>query len=327
MMIDQPAVREEVNKRLTLNWLIQGASQHAGITLHHLVRDELSALDGRLLHMYDQLALVNVLQYWNLDAILLLGSPNRFWLHAATKRAHPFFAHPLLSRYGGDLADACRRRALERSKGKGLTTLPVVFSLQATYLLGRVRFIESRHRCELVRLAKEAASRVWGIPTHRFDADIVSNVPQTDAFDALPTPHGFRGQLMNAAIVGYGGVARRGDALAVVARAANWTLLAKELVKGTAELICMHGLNELDDPTYAGVTRETDKLEHEPWMLQSGGELWRRLLLLLPPDGMPVAEVLMHLARLPAASLESLVRAVIEQSEDARPQLARLGCS
>ena len=323
MMIDR-SVREEVNKRLTLNWLIQGASQHAGLTLHHLVRDELNAVDARLLHLYDQLALVNVLQYWNIDATILLGHPTRFWRHAATKPSHPFFTHPLLSRYGGELADACRRRALERSKGKRLTTLPVVFSLQATYLLARLRAIESRHRRELVRLAKEAASRVWGIPPNRFDADIVSNVPQTDAFDALPTPQGFRGQLLTAAIVGYGGVARRGDTLTVVARAANWTLLAKELVKGTAELICLHGLNELDDHAYAAVTCEADKLEHEPWMLQSGGELWRRLLLLLPPDGMPVAEVLMHVSRLPAASLESLVRAVIEQTEDARDRLARL---
>jgi hypothetical protein len=47
--------------------------------------------------------------------------------------------------------------------------------------------------------------------------------------------------------------------------------------------------------------------------------------MLIPPDGMPVAEVLMHLSRLPAASLESLVRAVIEQSDDARRRLARLG--
>ena len=130
------SLREEVNKRLTLNWLIQGASQHAGITLHHLVRDELNAIDARLMHLYDQFALVNVLQYWNLDATLMLGHPGRFWRRAATKHAHPFFAHPLLSRYGGQLAEASRDRALDRSRGKRLTTIPVLFSLQATYLLG-----------------------------------------------------------------------------------------------------------------------------------------------------------------------------------------------
>jgi hypothetical protein len=128
---------------------------------------------------------------------------------------------------------------------------------------------------------------------------------------------------MRAAICGYSGVVRREGALLVAARARNWQLLAKELVKGTAELICLHGLNSLDDDTCRHVTRETDRLEYEPWMLQTGGELWRRLLPLMP-DGMPVAEVLMHLARLPATSLESLVLAVLESPNAARERLAEL---
>ena len=61
-------------------------------------------------------------------------------------------------------------------------------------------------------------------------------------------------------------------------------------------------------------------------MLQTGGELWRRLLAVLP-EGRPLASMLMHLARLPAKPLEDLVRAVIE--EPARPAelLAGLGGS
>jgi hypothetical protein len=106
----------------------------------------------------------------------------------------------------------------------------------------------------------------------------------------------------------------------------NWSLLAKELVKGTAELICLHGLNGLSDDAYARVVHATDRLEYEPWMLQSGGELWRRLLAVLPKDR-PPAEMLMHLARLPAHSLESLMLAVIEQPDWARELLASLGTS
>jgi hypothetical protein len=100
----------------------------------------------------------------------------------------------------------------------------------------------------------------------------------------------------------------------VVARATNWQLLAKELVKGTAELICLHGLNQLSDDMYRRVTDATDRLEYEPWMLQSGGELWRRLLESIPDDAV-VARVLMHLARLPVQHLESTIAAVIERSE------------
>ena len=86
------ALRDEINKRLTLNWLIQGAAQHAGITLHHLVRDELSAINEKLVGLYDQYALINLLQYWHIEAKLLMGSPRRFWKRAATRRSHMFTA-------------------------------------------------------------------------------------------------------------------------------------------------------------------------------------------------------------------------------------------
>ena len=45
-------------------------------------------------------------------------------------------------------------------------------------------------------------------------------------------------------------------------------------------------------------------------MLQSGGELWRRLLA-ATPAGRPLAQVLMDLARLPPEALESRMAAVI----------------
>src|SRR6187397_1999 len=97
-------LRAEVNKRLTLNWLIQGAAEHAGMTIHHLVRDELVAIDPRLIDLYDQFALISRLQYWSSEFILRLGWPPRFWRRAATDPRHPFYRHLLLSRYGGMLA-------------------------------------------------------------------------------------------------------------------------------------------------------------------------------------------------------------------------------
>ena len=45
------------------------------------------------------------------------------------------------------------------------------------------------------------------------------------------------------------------------------------------------------------------------------------------PKGRPLAELLMHLARLPARSLETLMLAVIEQPPWARELLAGLGAS
>ena len=112
--MDEPDLRNQIHKRLTLNWLIQGAAQHAGMTFHHLIRDEIDALDGRLLGLYDRFALFNLLQYWTLDAALIVGRPRRFWRRAAVNPSHPFFAHPLLSKFGGMLAEAARKRAEER---------------------------------------------------------------------------------------------------------------------------------------------------------------------------------------------------------------------
>ena len=304
---------DEVHKRLTLNWLIQGAAQHAGMTLHHLVRHELDALDPRLVPLYDQYALVNLLQYWRWEGLLLLGWPPRFWRRARTRRRHPFYGHPVLSPFGGTIAAAARARGLERAKDKGLG------ATTAMLVICQLRAAEAPHRDALTSLAKRTASAAWGIPVERLDARMSAKValgPSTPA-------RTFRGAILRAATVGVGGVVRRDDRLVVVARGTNWQLLTKELVKGTAELVCLHGLNTLDDDDYRHVVRAADWLEYEPWMLQSGGELWRRLAAVLPLEP-PVATILMRLARLSPASLHALVTAVIEQPEWARELLAGL---
>ena len=148
---------------------------------------------------------------------------------------------------------------------------------------------------------------VWGIPQERLDGLVT---PRDDS-------------MFPAGIGGLGSVVRRNDQLIVFARAKNLQLLAKELIKGTVELICLHGLNQLSDDLYQRVIHVTDRFDIEPWMIQSGGELWRRLLAALPDDR-PIAHVLMHLARTPAGRLESVLAQVIEQSEGASHHLAAL---
>ena len=320
MAMSDEGLRDEIHKRLTLNWLIQGAAQHAGMTFHHLVAEDLDALDPRLLRLYDQFALINLLQYWHADAKLLIGRPTRFWKRAASKRSHPFFGHRLLSNFGGMLAAAARKRGLDRSREKGLTRLPVLFSLQSISVLTRLQTLEAPHRSRLIELAKRSAAVVWGIPIDRLDGDLTKKVILGDLIPART----FRGTIWRAAVVGYGGVFRRDDSLIVVGRGTNFQLLAKELVKGTAELICLHGLNNLNDEIYQRVLDAADWIEFEPWMLQTGGELWRRLLAVMP-DGRRIADVLMHLARLPPKSLESMMVAVIERPDWARELLAGLG--
>ena len=308
----------QIQKRLTLNWLIQGAAQHAGMTFHHLVRDELNAIHPQLLHLYDQYALINLLQYWQPEAKLLLGSPSRFWRRAATRPDHPFYGHPLLSAYGGMLAEISRQRGLERCKEKGFTSVPLLFSFQALFVIQSLSHLEKPHRLKLAQLGKRTASTVWGIPQERLDGLLT---PRVVVPPDLLSAQTFGGFALRAGIVGLGGVTRRNGQFVVVSRGTNWQLLAKELVKGTAELICLHGLNQLSDEAYERVIRIADRVDLEPWMLQSGGELWRRLLAAVP-DGCAIAHVLMHLARLPAGELESILAEVIEGSQSASRRLA-----
>jgi len=313
-------LRLEIQKRHTLNWLIQGAAQHAGMTFHHLVRDQLNALDPRLVRLYDQYALINLLQYWQMDAVILLGWPPRFWRRAAIDKRHPFYNHPVLAKYGGMLAQEGRQRGLERCKEKGLTRLPFGFAFQAQHIIQRIRTLELPHRARLAHLAKETASIVWGIPLAQLEAELCARVLLEPG---MLSARNFRGILFRSCIVGYGGVLNRNGVLTVVGKGTNWQLLCKELVKGTAELVCLHGLNKLDDITYAKVLGVTDHLDLEPWMLQSGGEFWRRILPAFP-DGQPLAKTLMHLAKQPAGELESLIAEMIDRPEIAKSKVAGL---
>jgi hypothetical protein len=317
--MSREVLQDEIRKRFTLNWLIQGASQHAGSTAHYLVRDELNAIDSRLVRLYDQMALIILLQYWRLQSGLLMGRPSRFWKRAARKRGHPFYGHPLLSKYGGMLAEEARKRAASRCKEKGVTLLPFAFSFQTAFLIIRIQLLETPHRPRLIQLAKDVTTMIWGIPSDRLSGDLVDRI---SARRLLPI-RSFRDTILGSCVAGIGGVVRREGHLAVWASGVNWHLLIKELVKGTAELICLHGLNQLSDDTYQRVLHATDRLDLEPWMLQSGGELWRRVLASMPEDR-SMAHVLMQLARQPAKSLENTIAAVIERPESAPSPLEEL---
>jgi hypothetical protein len=253
-------------------------------------------------------------------SVITWGRLRTFWRRIG-RRGHPFYGHPLLSRHGGALAEAARRRVTERAKAKGLRLTPVVFSFHVVKWANEIMQREGPHASELTELARRVAHLIFGIPIDRLEGHLTKDV----AFGELRTPTTFRGQLLRASAVGYGGVVldRATRQFRVVGRAWMWPLLAHELVKGTAELICLHGLNTLDDATYGHVCDLADRIEYEPAMLQAGAELWRRLLPLLPDDR-PVAEALMQVARLPPRALDALMQAVVDRPDWARELLAGL---
>jgi hypothetical protein len=317
---DSPGyLRDEINKRLTLNLLIQGSAQHAFLTSHYLVRDELSDISPKLVRLYDQIALGGFVQYWYWENAWMFGRPDRFW-RRSSRPGHPFCKHPLLSRHGLHLAQTGKKWAFERCRAKRVSRIPGYFSIQFMTRLYSAMIREIRHKKKLIELAKRATHEVWGIPCERLDAELTMAV----AFGSPRAPTTFRATVLRAGAAGFGGVLGEDSDFRVVARGWIWPILSHELVKGTAELICMHGLSQVDSATYQKVVKAADRIEYEPWMLQVGPELWRRLLPLLPDDR-PVAEMLMHMARLSARSLECLTLAVLENQDWARELFASLG--
>ena len=77
---------QQTNKRFTLDLLIQGAASHTFLTAHHLVRDELEAIQPGLTRFYDRLSVSFHLNYIIGDITFLHGFPMRFWRRV--KRAH-----------------------------------------------------------------------------------------------------------------------------------------------------------------------------------------------------------------------------------------------
>lgn len=312
-------VLQQTNKRLTLNLLIQGAAAHTFLTAHHLVKDDLEAIRPGLTELYDRAAISLYLNYWIGDVALVHGMPSRFWRHIH-RESHPFHRHRLLATHGDELSRASKRFLLSRGWKKRIVGIPGIHWVQLHWLVVRMAWAERGKKQALAELAKRATARIWGIEENRLEAAMTTNVQ----ISGSRPPATAKGQFLQHCAIGWGGVQRRRGQFKVVARAWNWPLVLHELVKGTAELICLHGLNTLDDATYEAVTDEADKLEYESWLLQAGQEAWRRLLSVLPHE-QPLASVLMHIARLDPLPLEQLMLAVFEEPEEARRLLAQLG--
>ncbi len=313
-------IRDETNKRITLNYLIQGAAAHSFISAHHLVRDELEAIRPGLTKLYDRLAASVKLNYIIGDIVILYGLPMRFW-NRIHRPSHPFHHHALLVKHGKRLYREARRHLIAHAWRKWVIAIPFLHFPQMLWLIVRVMSAERKHRYQLARLAEKTASQIWGISTDRLQGRIGTDI----AFGNLRTPKTTVGVMTRQAAAGYGGVAlQQNGEFTVIGRSWFFPLVVHELVKGTAELVCLHGLNTLDDETYELVTDEADQLEYETPMLQSGAALWRRFLAALPANA-DLADTLMHVARLDPSSLEELMFAVVENTERAQAMMSRLG--
>jgi hypothetical protein len=309
-----------LHKRFTLNLLIQGAAAHTYVTAHHLVKVELEQVQSDAVRLYDRLAIDLHLSQWQGDIFLFMGSPGEFW-HSIGRPHHPFFGHRFLTKHGSDLAEASLQKVLRRARKKNAATVPGLHYAETFWLLGRTGQLERRHRQALESLCVRATSDIWGIDPSRLSGCLTMDVE----FGNLQPPRTLNGQMLRFAAAGYGGVVRRHGQFQVVARAWTWPLLAHELTKATAELVCLHGLNRLEDEVYREITAEADRIEHEIWMIQAGGELWRKFLSAIPnavAGPHALAETLMRVAMLDPEPLEQLMMDLVEHPLTARATLA-----
>ncbi len=315
-MTAENRVQEEINKRLTMNLLIQGASMHAMLTLHHLVCDELNAINNKLIPLYDRLAVSGTLSLWRGEQALISGRASRFWSRTDNPQ-HPFHHHLLLARHGGTLAEATRQHTLERAKLKKVWRMPGFVTVQMNCLALKAHKLERDDRSLLEYLACLVTSQAWGIEMHQLRGSLTTDV----RFGVVREQPVLAGRIQAAIAPGWSGVEVEDSELRVTATGMIWPVLASELVKGTAELVSLHGLNTLDEDCYEAVMAATDRVDFEPWHMQAGADLWRRLLAVAPSD-QPIANVLMNLARLSPQRLEAVMLSVIEEPEAARSAIA-----
>lgn len=313
-MSDRDPHRDAINKRLTLNLLIQGAAEQTHLTAHHLVRDELAVIGPELLERYDRLAVSFSLNSWRGDATIFIGRPSAFW-GRVHRPDHPFHGHALLAGYGRELAFASKRYLLQRAAEKGVATSPTRYYPAALRAYVGTAMKEASLRPELGWVAGVLIQRLWGIDRDRLDGAIVDGV--ANEFRQLYRPATtLQGRLIRLAVAGYSCVERVNDRLIVFARATLWTLLVHELSKGVAELVCLRGMKDWGDEAYASAIDAADRLEQETWLMQAGAELWRRFLAAIPAGATP-AIALARVAALPADRLERLMIAIAKGDPDA----------
>ena len=105
--------------------------------------------------------------------------------------------------------------------------------------------------------------------------------------------------------------------ICVVARASTFPVLVQELIKGTMELLSLHGMKHLDKATHAKVTNVADDPDQNAWKEQIGPALWRKLIAILP-RGQAIGELMAKLHGLSEGQLHRLLNTVIEDPEKAK---------
>ncbi|TWT50207.1 hypothetical protein Pla22_29480 [Rubripirellula amarantea] len=311
--------RDHFHKRWTLNTLIQGAASHIHVTAPHMVRESLDALIPGLTRQYIQFVLMGQLNYVCGDLMLMQGRPNH-WFGFSSKPQKVIADHPVFAQHGNRLARAEAKTLRSKARAHRVRMIPMITPMFMMRKINRLTETEAPFREPLQKLAIQIATEIYDIAPDQLDATLTKEV----AFGNIAPADNFITEVIGQSVIGYGGVNRDQEGKwKVVARAWIFPLLVHELIEGITELICMHGMSDWDEATYRNVTTAADRLDHETMCIQVGPELWRRLLGVVPRR-VPLAKVVMQIAKLPPDPLHELINQVIADPELARVRLVEL---
>ena len=307
--------RLQVNKRLTLNLLIQGAASHVFFSAHHLAAEQFNRIDREMLRHYDRMIVAMSLGYWIGTVPLIMGNPNKYFRNL-DRPGNPFQYHRFMLRFGQQIGEEAREFIFQQADEYGFDKVGWKNEWVQTKLALKTLEMETNHKPELEEIGKQVCSEIYGIPTDRLNAELTTE----PAFGTVRTPKTWAGKLIKKFMVGWSAVERRDGRMEVVAKAWIWPLLIHELVKGTVELICLHGLSNLEDEEFELVMDETEHVEYEIPMLQVGGTFFKKVLSVIPRE-MPVEQGLMHVARMPAVLLDEFLFDMMTVPQNATERL------
>ena len=313
-----PELRHLVNKRLSLNILIQGAASHAHLSSHHSVKEKLDAIDPELVDLYDKAIAGATLAYWDGLIRIVYGRGIKFW-SKLNRPKNPFFHHRFLRRHGKALAMTAYESAVSRCQEKDLPTSCVGLEGALAKVALEVMSREAGYERILESIAIEACGKIIDTPRRLLNAEIT----REPAWGTVREPKTVRGRLLLKAMVGWGGVDRINGELQVMAKAIFWPLLVHELVKGSMELICLHGISAVSDEDYSVVMDHTEHVEYEVPMIQIGPVIYQAFLKVLPrPE--TLAQCTMVLSQMEPIEFEEFLFEMIEAPDSAKAILQDL---
>lgn len=303
--------RQVVNKRLTLNLIIQGAATHGHWAAHRLVDKELTAINPNLFAIYDEMMIRSRLGYWLGGIPSIMGNPIKFWWQIR-QEGHEFGFHPFLVKHGFQIAGKTQADVFDRCRKAKLALNGHLNETSGLLVYQKAIQQEVEHLEPLEELAKNVCCDAYGIGRELLDGKLT----QTPRFGSIREPETWEGQTILQCMIGWSAVVRRKGRLSVKATATFWPMLVHELIKGSVELICLHGMNDVSESEFQIALEYTDHIEYEIPMLQIGGTIFQQFLLARPRE-IKLAECIMHVSKFEPMVLERFMFHLFESPNQA----------